>query len=159
MSRLIFSRDMVYEAIHRNRKLLPIQEFKLQKTWLPWRELCEIYAEPAGAVFVSCGAAGDALTYTRHGSFVQDVPVDISFRVGIKNFNDIEEVDKYVHFLEKLWWLCGNAPRLLNVSDYGPTRIEPLKDPQGTPTSYTLQKEANVFESYFTVHYRTIMGE
>lgn len=134
--------------------------FVLEKTWRPWETLENLTKAslfPAGKVYVIGGRPGDIVVESRTNMATREYPVMIGFQHAISNLNDTDEIDAYTAFVEELEETCRveTDNNFLQLQFY---RIEPLRDQNGVPFSFIQQRDANLFEAYFTAYFRRPLG-
>lgn len=86
------------------------------------------------------------------------IPITVAYQKLLPGNPDSDDVttliDNLLLFVQQLQDTCRN----LDVRGLAWQRNEALRDPSGTPYSYTGLRDANVFESYFTAFYKSLIS-
>lgn len=135
-----------------------------EKTWRPWETLEKLSKDhPYGKVYVIGMSPFSMLNEGRSNVAILESCVQIGFQRAIDNLDDVAELDRYVEFYMELLNTCRleidceGCAESLGAMDLALSwsRAEPLRDPEGIPFSFIMQRQAKVFESYFSVYYKT----
>lgn len=132
--------------------------FTLVKTWRPWtalEDLADPSKNPLGKVYVIGRNIGDQVNISRDKTVVGEFPVQIGFQRVITDIDDEAEVAGYVDFVEELADLCRLSVDENLTAAW--TRHEFLRDPDGNPMSFIMQRGALTFEAYFTSVYTLVL--
>jgi hypothetical protein len=152
-SSIVTLRDEIYTRILLNKTLTNYSDnsFDIEKTWKPYSELTSIQANPK--VWVVGGVPGDADNKSRTNMVLREHQTMIGIQKGLGSGVITTEIDNLTLLVEEIEETCRTE---VSVDLFKFTRLEFLKDENGTPFSFTMLRKAYTFEAYFTVYYNKV---
>jgi hypothetical protein len=156
---------MVKTAISAAKPTFPYSDFDVQVSWIPLARI-EDPATQAGHCWVigQCVEEGDRKTRVDPAGqmkplVIRQLMVQVAYQQSNVVPDDVETIATLCDVMEQLRDAVKNynysLPENSGNPDFQPVwiRNEPLRDENGVPMSYYKQREANVFESYFTAYF------
>ena len=142
--------------------------FTVEETWRPYQELDKMTRDhPNGKVYILGLSPSDLINLSRGNTGQIHHPVMVGFQhlIAAKLGSDAydTEISGYVKFVGELCDAVrleidceGCSPNLDGLISFN--RIEFLKDPNGLPFSFIMNRDANLFEAYFSVYYSVVLS-
>lgn len=150
---------MVYDAIVAAQPNFPYTQFTTKKSWIPLARI-EDPVTKAGLCWVigQCVEEKDRKTRVGINPIVtREILVQVAYQQSDVVPDDTDTIETLCDVLEHLRDAVKNYSYTTSSGnpDFQPLwiRNEPLRDENGVPMTYYKQREANVFEAYFTAYF------